>query len=76
MPAVVHWDAVRMPLLDGDHTLVPGLAYVTANYFDMLGARPALSAASAAGGRRARCAAGARIESRLLGIAVRQRIPP
>ncbi len=39
---VVHWGAVRMPLLDGDHTLVPGLAYVTANYFDVLGARPAL----------------------------------
>jgi putative ABC transport system permease protein len=39
---VVHWGAVRTPLLDGDHTLVLGLAYVTANYFDVLGARPAL----------------------------------
>ena len=39
---VVHWGAVRTPFLDGDHTLVPGLAYVTANYFDVLGARPAL----------------------------------
>jgi putative ABC transport system permease protein len=39
---VVHWGAVRTPLLDRDHTLVLGLAYVTANYFDVLGARPAL----------------------------------
>jgi len=39
---VVHWGAVRTPLLDGDHTLLLGLAYVTANYFDVLGARPAL----------------------------------
>jgi putative ABC transport system permease protein len=39
---VVHWGAVRTPLLDGDHTLLPGLAYVTANYFNVLGARPAL----------------------------------
>ncbi len=39
---VVHWGAVQTPFLDGDHTLVPGLAYVTANYFNVLGARPAL----------------------------------
>jgi putative ABC transport system permease protein len=39
---VVHWGAQPHPLTEGDRTLVLEQAMVTANFFDVLGARPAL----------------------------------
>ncbi|MDB4877963.1 MAG: permease [Gemmatimonadetes bacterium] len=39
---VVHWGAVSSVYLDGGQPLALGHAQVTANYFDVLGARPAL----------------------------------
>lgn len=41
--AGVVWDrAINMPLIEGDRPLVLDFAFVTANFFDVLGARPAL----------------------------------
>ncbi len=39
---VEHHGAYRTPFLDGDRTWAAPLSYVSANYFDVLGARPAL----------------------------------
>ena len=40
--AVSHWGAAPSPLLDGDRSVTLNRALVTGNYFDVLGARPAL----------------------------------
>ena len=39
---VVHWGAQAIPVTDGDRPLLLKQAMVTANFFDVLGARPAL----------------------------------
>jgi predicted permease len=40
--AVSHWGAVPSPFLEGDGSLTLNRALVTGNYFDVLGARPAI----------------------------------
>ena len=40
--AVSHWGAVPSPFLDGDGSISLNRALVTGNYFDVLGARPAM----------------------------------
>jgi predicted permease len=39
---VVHWNATSAPLLDGDRPIVMNRSLVTANFFEVLGARPVL----------------------------------
>ena len=40
--AVAHWGAAPSPLIDGDRSLLMNRAVVSANFFDVLGARPLL----------------------------------
>lgn len=40
--AVAHWGAAPAPLIDGDRALLMNRAVVSANFFDILGARPVL----------------------------------